>query len=228
MSLLLQQAAAAARAYREGDFAAAARGFEALVEAGAGSADVWTNLGNAHFHAGELGKAAWAWENALRTRPGDEAVRAQLAGLRADAEGVQVVPGSAFHRIGARLDPGVAADLLLGGWILACGLLLVRTQLGTGWRRGLAGALAAFSLVVALFGGAGLLLVEADRRAGWAVVVDPVVARAAPHEEAEVLARLGAGSRVRILRQEGGWSFLLLGEEARGWAPAAQVRAILP
>src|SRR5690606_7900599 len=82
---LAQRAAAAAQAYRDGAYEEAVQDYQALVDAGAGSADVWFNLGNAHYHTGARGKAAWAWENALRLAPRDEVVRRQLENLRAEA-----------------------------------------------------------------------------------------------------------------------------------------------
>lgn len=226
MSVLMQRAAVAAQAYREGRFEEAARGYESLVEAGARSADVWFNLGNAHFHAGAKGKAAWAWENALRADPGDEAVRQQLEHLRSEVGEARVVSASTLHGIGARLDGGTAAHLLLLGWIFGCGILLLRTRLRARWRRVFAAFLAGLALLVAAVAGAGLALVELDRRAGWAVVIEPVELLLAPHEGAEGIVRLAETSRVRILRREGGWCLVHLDEGSSGWAPAAAIAAI--
>lgn len=222
----MQRAAAASRAYREGRFEEAAAAYEAMVEAGAGSGDVWFNLGNSHYHAGAKGKAAWAWESALRANPGDEAARQQLETLRAEVQHARVADRTLLEGIGARLDAEVAAHLLLIAWIFGCGILLLRRGLRSGWRRRFTAFLAALALVGAAFGGAGVALAELERRAGWAVVLRPVEARLAPHEGAEVLTRLGETSRVRLLRREGGWVLLRLGEEAAGWVQEEAVAAI--
>jgi len=212
-------AAKAHRAFREGDYDVAARHFEKLVEMGAGSADVWFNLGAAHYRAGRKGRAAWAWENALRVDPTDEEARASLERLREELPRAEVrVQAPLLDELGARLDGDAAAILLLAGWSLGCAFLALRRLLSA--RRGLATALAVLALLVAAVGAAGLYLVERNLRAGWAVVLEPVDLRAAPHDGAEAVRALPEGARVRVERQEGGWA--LLREEAGpgGWVPA--------
>src|SRR5690606_2150151 len=117
-------AARAHRAFHEGDYQGAALHFERLVELGAGSADVWFNLGAAHYRAGRKGHAAWAWENALRVDPGDEEARAALERLREELPRAEVrIQAPLLDELGARLDGDLAAIFLLFGWGFGCAFL---------------------------------------------------------------------------------------------------------
>lgn len=218
----MRKAAEANRAYRDGAFDEAAEGYQALLEAGARTGDVYFNLGSAHYQAGRPGPAAWAWESAIRARPGDEEARSHLERLRAEV-GARAEPRPLAHRVGARIDGNLAGLLLLLGWTAFLALLFLRLRRLGGRSAGFAAGLA---LLVALVGGVGLGLVEAERRAGWAVILVPVEARLAPHEGAQSLLSLEEASRVRIERREGGWALLRLGEEARGWVPASAVAEV--
>lgn len=223
---LAQRAAAAAQAYRDGAYEEAVQDYQALVDAGAGSADVWFNLGNAHYHTGARGKAAWAWENALRLAPRDEVVRRQLENLRAEAGVVRPAGDSVLHGVAARLDPAGFALVLLAGWIVGCGLVILRPHLRAPWRKTVAGLFAGLAFAGAVVGGTGLALVEWDRRAGWAVAIESVDLRQAPHEGAGVVGRLEEAARVRILRREGSWVLLDLGAGRTGWSRAGAIAPI--
>jgi tetratricopeptide (TPR) repeat protein len=69
---------AANDAYQEGDYAKAREIYEALSSSDRGGASIFYNLGNAHFQLGERGRAAWAYENALRLEPRFTEARANL------------------------------------------------------------------------------------------------------------------------------------------------------
>lgn len=225
MSEIWRTAAKAHRAFREGEFSEAARHFEELVEQGAGSADVWFNLGAAHYRAGRKGKAAWAWENALRVDPGDEEARAGLERLRAELPRAEVrVEAPLVEEIGARLDGNTTALFLLLGWGFGCAFLVLGRRLRA--HRTLASLLAALAFLAALVGGAALYLVERHRSAGWAVVLEPAQLRSAPHDGAEAIRPLAEGSRVRVERFDGSWALLRGGEGPGGWVPSAALGKI--
>lgn len=63
-------------------FQRAARGFAALVDEGAASPALFTNLGNAALQAGHVGQAVLAYHRALRLDPDDATARQNLAHVR--------------------------------------------------------------------------------------------------------------------------------------------------
>jgi len=65
--------------YKDGQYQAAAEEYEELRQAGLASGNLYFNLGNAYFKAGEKGKAILNYERARRLIPGDPDLAANLA-----------------------------------------------------------------------------------------------------------------------------------------------------
>ncbi|MBT3606149.1 MAG: tetratricopeptide repeat protein [Candidatus Latescibacteria bacterium] len=64
--------------YRQGDYAGAIVAYEKVVGQGLQNGEVYYNLGNAYFKNEQLGLAILSYERALKLRPGDEDVLANL------------------------------------------------------------------------------------------------------------------------------------------------------
>src|SRR5688572_18031200 len=60
-----------AQLYRAGAFTESARAFEKSVAADSLDMAAWVNLGNAHYRAGDRGRAIWAWARAAQDLPRD-------------------------------------------------------------------------------------------------------------------------------------------------------------
>lgn len=215
---------AAAEAYRAGDYATAAALYEAAIDAGADGADVHFNLGNALYRAGEVGRAALAFERALRRDPGDAGARANLALVRGESAGA---PLTLLDRIGARVDPGDAAAILLAAWSLACAVWILRRVLRRGALRVVATAALIALLVASASAGVATFAGWRLREAGWAVVVAPGEARRAPEPGADPVAPLQEGARVRAERRLGAWALVRF-DGGAGWIEAARIEPIDP
>lgn len=215
-------------AYGRGDFDAAVRSFESAVAAGADSADVWYDLGNACYRAGQQGRAALAWERALRRDPGDEDARANLSLVRAASPDVAIVgEDPVLARLGARLAPDPLAAGLLGTWLLACALLLAR-RLAVGRSARLVLGLGAALLVAAsaVLGAATILAVRA-RDAGDAVVlVSSTPVRDAPEDAARTAFELHEGTRVRLTGRTGPFAHIRLPSGLTGFVEARHLETV--
>lgn len=64
-------------AYMKNDYASAIQVYEALLEKGE-AADIYYNLGNSYYKAGEIAKAILNYERALLLKPGNGDIRANL------------------------------------------------------------------------------------------------------------------------------------------------------
>ena len=69
-------------AYIKDDYATAIQIYESLLKNGE-SADVYYNLGNSYYKAGEIAKAVLNYERALLMKPGNSDIRANLEVARA-------------------------------------------------------------------------------------------------------------------------------------------------
>ncbi len=79
-------------AYIKDDYATAIQIYESLLKNGE-SADVYYNLGNSYYKAGEIAKAVLNYERALLMKPGNSDIRANLEVARAKTiDKVEPVP----------------------------------------------------------------------------------------------------------------------------------------
>lgn len=243
--LLLGVAAGGARAqeeifqrgnqlYQEADYVAAIGAYEAVLSAGFESADLYYNLGNAHFKNGNLGEAILAWERARVRAPADPDVQANLElarSLTTDA----VEPLSRFWLFSALswwvglLPRGALVAIVAAGWIALTGGVVVRIlarreELGrvAGWIA-LSGAVVVVLLGVNLVG-RELGIGQPERAV---ILANAVPVRSAPAEDDDLtLFEVHEGTLVRIDQRAGAWAEVVLEDGKVGWIPADVMEVI--
>lgn len=204
---------AANQAYLAGDYGTAIARYQAALDAGADGADVWFNLGNAWYRAGEHGRAALAFERVLRRDPGDAGARANLELVRSQGEVAHLAAReSFFDRVGGRVDPDAAAAALVVCWSLACTAWLVRRLLRGSLARALAaGALGVLLLATAAAAGTVVATWQV-RRGDQAVVVEAGEVLRAPEPSAGSLFPAPEGLKLESDYRIGGYAHVRLGE----------------
>lgn len=210
------------QAYERGDFRAAVEAYREALAAGVDSADLWFNLGNAHYRAGDLGEAALAWERALRREPGDGTAREHLSLLRSQ-QGVSASAPLSL-RVASRIPGDLAAGALLGSWLIFWLLLLGRRRL-QGWRRVLSDVAAGLLAALVLISGAATYAAWQVREAGWAVVLQEVAVHAQADAKEEV-SSLPAGALVREVEGRGERVRIEAPGGVEGWVPAEAIERI--
>jgi tetratricopeptide (TPR) repeat protein len=223
-------------AFARGDYEAAVRAYETLVEAGIEDPDVSYNLASAHGSLGHYGQAIQFFERTLRLEPGDDQARASLKRARdalgqkqALESGEAIVadrPPLTEALFGALTVDALALWLLVSTWLCAaaaCALFYVRAE---SVRLSL-GILATLGLVAALVSGLGLL-VRADFEGDGAravVLHEHAPVREGPDASARLWRELPEGSPVRVLKREGNFVRIRTGEH-EGYMHVADVGEI--
>ena len=216
---------AAHSAFLAGDFAAAAAGYQSLVEAGGDSGWLYYNLGNSHLRTDNLGAAVMALLEAQARLPRAPEVRANLAWARGQAVDALAPPSPpvvwqvlAFWHFGLSLREiawGAAmaqfAWCLLGAW--AC------LTPSSGGRRA---ALVFCLSITAALGGSLAWRLAAPRELA-VVTASEAQVHSAPHAEAVVRFRLHEGAEAWLGREEGDWAQITLGDGKRGWVTGAEI-----
>ncbi|HEY0838968.1 MAG TPA: tetratricopeptide repeat protein [Vulgatibacter sp.] len=217
-------------AYAAGDWTSAISSYEAALASGADSADLWFNLGNACYRAGQSGRAALAFEKVLRRDPGDASARQNLALVRAQAarSAVGSQPPPFLDRLGARVDPDLSAGALLVLWVLACSALALRLRLRRAVPRLVAAARAGTFLAGSAVFGVTTWAASQVREAGWAVVQAAGDVRESPQPEARVSFPIEPAVAVRITASVGEYRRIELPGGLSGWIEAAKVEPIDP
>ncbi|MBE7462217.1 MAG: tetratricopeptide repeat protein [Planctomycetes bacterium] len=214
------------------EFRAAARLFEAVLDGGIENGAVLYNLGNAHFRAGDYGRAIAAYRRALRLRPRDPYLRANLqAALEAAPGGRAEADPPWWKRVffwHATLAQQERLFVAAGAWSLLFLLALVRLWRAGGSERtagALRGALA-FALLVALLASVSAVLGDRDEYARpRGVVLAETPARKGNGESYEPAfdQPLKQGAEFEVLDRRGGWVHLRLPEAGEGWLPESSV-----
>jgi hypothetical protein len=219
-------------AYGRGDYARAVEAYRSVVGAGYESPELYLDLGNASYRAGQLGWAVYWFERGRRVAPGDPDLRTNLESVLAETrDRAAGEDGSRFlgglTALQDRVSPAAAARGLTGAWLLFAAWLAVRLALWGGPVSGLAAsrpfrlagtALGAFLAISA----AGMLvkLAQASGAPTAVVVVEELPVRSNPDPEATVEFTLHAGTRVRLGRISDGFREVLYSEKLHGWGSA--------
>ena len=213
--------ATAAQAAAGGNYRAAVRNYEQILDQEGFSAPVLFNLGNAWLRLGNPARAILNYERALVLSPRNAAIEANLAAAqqRAGLAPQEVGPWLAAARYFS-FDTYVWAAL--GAvWVLCAALILVCLN---GLARRIARPLILLAVVT--------LCVSADAAAlQWpdlqrAVAVAPVAMHLAPAQSAATSGSLQEGEVVWLQEQYAGFNFVRTADGRTGWVSDVAVVAV--
>jgi tetratricopeptide (TPR) repeat protein len=219
-------------AYLSGETSRAVAAYEALLQEGAVSSELETNLGAAYFRQGKRGLAALHLERALFLDPSDDDARADLQEVRGGIvdklEGDQDEGGiEAIARILAPLPGRAASTALLAFWCAAWalfGLNLLRPRSAFASAAALCFVLASVAALVT-FGAAASHRLMLKRAV---VVAQAAPAREGPSERAVTHFEVHEGTALRIEDEEQGFRRVKLANGLAGWVPATAVELVVP
>lgn len=222
------------RLYQEGDFGGAAASYGAVIEGGFESAEVYYNLGNAHFRLGETARAVLNYRRAARLDPGNDDIRANLALVNQRLQDrIEPLPRfwllSVFDWWMGLIPGGVLRALVAGCYLLLGGtVVLIVLRRPAGWR----GPLRRFAYgaaVATVLLGTTLMIRETGLGRAEEAVVMAGEARvlSAPSEDGGLTVfTLHEGTTVRIDRRAGGWAEIVLADGKVGWLPLEVLEVI--
>ena len=212
-------------------FARAAAAYESLWNGGTRTVAVCRNLAQAHYLAGDLGRAISAYYRGLRLWPHDSDLRRGLEFAREQV---------AYPRLGEMADAAKPpAARTADGWPRDGLALLAAVLYALGWfalarvwvtRRGGRWVVAVVAVIVGTAIGLGLRLENRSERTRWAapmaVVVSPgAELRTGNNDEypRRLDGRLPAGAELHVLGDRGGWLHVRLANGPAGWVPRDRV-----
>ena len=209
--------------YAEGKFIEAAEAYELQAHRGDYHANLFYNLGDAYFRAGDRGRAILNYQRALLLEPTHAEAAANLAFVRGRVPAPAGGSGWAGWLDVDRWTWLAAA----GGWLAVIGFGLAAFVTRSRWATltaGLAGAVvcgASVWALVQLDGGAKNAL-----RA--VVLADDTRALYSPADNSKAVLTLPAGGELRVLSEQGAWDYVQLSDGSRGWVSAARVEKVVP
>ena len=221
-------------AYSEGRWDDAAAQWSSLASLGLASPELYCNLGDAAFKAGDIPHAVLWYERCLKLDPSYEDARYNLELVSSLVQDkIDVVPEFFLLTWVRKLcwmlpsDAWAVAALVLFALMLAA-LLVFLLAGGPGWKK--TGFFSALVLLVLLgFALSFAAWQKADfRKADAAVVVKAVVpVKSSPSgSDGKDLFILHEGTKVRILDSVGEWLNISLSDGRQGWMPLQTVEII--
>lgn len=211
--------------YGAGHYKEAIDTYEQVVRSGEFSANLFYDLGNAYFHAGDLGRAILNYERALALDRHHPEAQANLRIARDEARSLEMASGTTTRlaEFASTNQYAIAAGAAF--WIaMFCFAVWIFS------RRRSDGvlALSLLSLTVFALAVSALLLVEnGSTGRGFAIVIaGEVPVRLATADTAQSVSVLCAGSEIKILSKRGDWIFAELPNDLRGWIPAKSAEPV--
>ena len=217
--------ATANQAYGEQRFQEAAEGYESLVQSGKWNATLFYDLGNAYYRLGNFGKAILNYERALALEPRHPEAQANLRLASDEARALELRKDWIERYAAMATVKQYSLAAAAAFWIA----LLVTAHLVLSRRRSLGGiALITLGLVICGVSIFGIYTLENGKRGDALAVVTAkeVEARLATADNAKSVLLLPAGSEIKILSERGGWVYVALPNDQRGWIPATSAERV--
>ena len=212
--------------------AAARTKYQMLIDSGIRNAELYTNLANAEFQTGQLGRAIAHYENALLFDPANAKARTNLAFADAQVQrGTSVVePVSGVRGINNQVVNYLGRNTLI--WLLAVssiafwGVLTIRVF----HRPFPVWSWAAVPFVLLIISLGSVVLTESNPRLPWNAVIvsDTVNLHAGDGTEFETVVNIDAaqGHRVEVMNRRGNWSQIRTSEGQTGWLPDKDLQTV--
>lgn len=221
-------------AYMDGDFDTAISSYEQIAETWT-SFELEYNLGVAYYKSGQIGSSILHFERALRIRPSDDDLQANLLLARAAVvdrieEMPEIALGPLWRELtsGHRLKAWTLSSLI--SWTLAFLLFYWRMRSSdTATRRTLILVAPAVAITALFLGFMGRQTHQRSRADDGAVIMSPrieVMSSPGDGEERSKLFVLHEGTVVELLRSESGWMLIRLANGNTGWVPSGSIVAI--
>jgi tetratricopeptide (TPR) repeat protein len=216
----------ASQAYKSGDFAAAAAGYEKVIAAGMSNGELLYNLGNAYFKKGDTGRAILNYRKAELFMPRDADLEANLQyalGRAQDkidcGEGESLFKTVCFWY--AKLSCRELCSVFLAVnalfWLFFIVRLFLRTDLlGIG--------LFVFLFLAVLLGGSlGVKLYSAAYSRSGVVLAGEVMVRSGSSLSDTVLFKLHEGAELAVAGEENDWLKITLCDGKKGWVQKSSI-----
>lgn len=215
--------AEASRAYAAGDFQKATEGYEQLVREGRHHANLFYDLANACYRAGDDGKAILNYDRALALEPRHPEAQANLRVVRDHARALELQASWWERYFGSATTPSLTIAAAVAFWLAVfagVSLVLRRSRIRM--------ALLVCSFAVSIAAACGVYLRETGLRgSGLAVVTGKdVQARVATADTSATVLALPPGSEVNVLSARGDWDYVALPNDQRGWVQAKTVELV--
>ncbi len=218
-------------AYNDGDYPEAVSRYTEVLKNGEESAELYFNLGNAHYKLNHIAESIYNYEKALLLDPGDKTIQNNLEfANNMVIDDIKAVPKSGLSNfingiIGVFSFNGWAWIAIIGASIFAILFLLYYFSLASKWKRlfftiSITAVIIAFISLIFAFH-----LKNVTENNEFAIVfAEEVAVRNEPNPRGNELFLLHEGTKVQILNTFQDWVQLELENGSTGWMLESAVK----
>lgn len=224
---------AATKAYNEGDYQAAAEKYEAILDKGLHSAEVYFNLGNAYYKMNKVGPSIYNYEKALLLAPEDPEIKNNLVFARnMTLDNFTTLEEPVVSRMLRGIPAYYSADrwavisLILIALFVAS-FIAFRFLLTPFSKR------MAFiaSMLFLLLGLSSIFLAYQQQKSynedqPAIIMAESVPVKSEPNARGQVAFELHEGTKVEVTEVLDNWSKIRVSNGNTGWIPASELRLI--
>ena len=221
------------KAYNAEQYQSAVDSYEAILQGGEESFEVYYNLGNAYFRIGELGQAILNYERAARLKPNNSDVQENLEFCYARTEDkIESMPQ--FFVV--RWWNGINQSMTPRGWMWLALVVLLLTAVVlsyfflsksyTSRKRGLIATFVMVFLLLLVVANATYSMVGASKSREAIVTVPLTVVKSSPSDSSVDKFLLHEGTKVRLRDEMEGWIKISIADGNNGWMPSEDLTKI--
>ena len=214
------------KAYADENYDVAIAGYNQILKSSKHSAEVYFNLGNAHYKKNQVGPAIYNYEKALQLDPKNEDVLNNLRfANQMKIDSIESLPENSF---GNSID-NIAASMSIDEWaytsivlvLINILLIILYIYAGTSGKKRLFFILSfvgiVFSIMVIIMSFYAKDYLNNERYA--IVYVDEFKSRSEPKQNSDVSFTVHEGTKVEILQEFDDWYEVVLANGSKAWMP---------
>lgn len=219
--------------YKNGKHQQAINSWMQILEKGEHSAEVYFNLGNAHYKLNHVGPSVYYYEKALKLSPNDSDIKNNLAfAENARIDSIEALPQTIF----SKWYKGISDVFTFNGWAIIAVVfsiffvaffLLYYFAFSERRKRLLfvssmfIGILLVASLTMAFF-----TYSDYSKKQPAIIFASEIEVKTGPTMGSSVAFVLHEGTKVQILAQDGNWFRITLSDGKDGWIPASDLKQL--
>lgn len=220
--------------YNDGKYAEAIDKYEAILDSGQHSAELYFNLGNANYKLNNVAPSIYYYEKALLLNPEDEDIKNNLTGYAQNMtiDAIDNVPQVGFARIINNIVNTFSTDTwakmaIAGVLIFVILFLLYHFSYATSKKR-IAFVVSLVSLVFAFFSIAMAFQKKSlDTKDNPAIVfAKESRVKSEANKTSEEVFRLHEGTKVQVLETYDDWCKIQLSDKSTGWIPSKDIKIL--
>lgn len=219
--------------YNEGNYELAIKKYETIIDNGKQSAELYFNLGNAHYKLNHIAPSIYYYEKALQLNPNDKEIKNNMAFARnMTIDAVDTIPEVGFtkflHSISNSMTFERWSITAIGFMVLFVVLFLIYYFTTSTGKKRLAfiGSMASLLLVcfALSFAFHNYDLVEKDQPA--IVFAQESLVKTEPNLRSSESFKLHEGTKVQVLDTVNNWKKIKLADGKTGWIPESDIKLL--